>query len=59
MAASYSHGVLEKDLMEEREGESFLKFQEVVEKRVKKWVKVVSHGSMTWLYDVSYLYLLD
>ena len=59
MAASYSHGVLEKDLMEEREGESFLKFQEVVEKRVKKWVKVVSCGLMTWLYDVSYLYPLD
>ena len=51
MAASYSHGVLEKDLMEEREGESFLKFEEAKGCREKS--KEMGEGGVTWINDVA------
>ena len=51
MAASCSHGVLEKDLMEEREGESFLKFQEVEGCREKS--KEMGESGVMWIDDVA------
>ena len=51
MAASYSHGVLEKDLMEEREGESFLKFEEA--KGCKEKNKEIGESGVTWINDVA------
>ena len=57
MAASCSHGVLEKDLMEERKGESFLKFEEAEGCREKS--KEMGESGVTRIDDVSYLYPLD
>ena len=49
--------------MEERKGEGvfFLSLRKLksVEKRLKKWEKVVSLRSVTFFYDVSYLCALD
>ena len=57
MAASCSHGVLEKDLMEERKGESFLKFEEAEGCGEKS--KEMGESGVTRIDDVSYLYPLD
>ena len=52
MAASYSHGVLEKDLKEEREGEKvFLKFEEA--KGCKEKNKEIGESGVTWINDVA------
>ena len=51
VAASCSHGVLEKDLMEEREGESFLKFEEAEWCREKS--KEMGESGVTWINDVA------